>query len=198
MTHPFNCFCPHCRGEIDDPNVVQSYRTRQKQEYNQPPPWHSNGNCCEWCGLAHDPAGREFCQAALDAVRASGVRHDSMNVGAYAQNTGGDFPPLLDAKTFKKEAKGKPILSGKVLAVREIHSKPKKGKKPFNGIALDMRINGTKYGFLTSFERFDIGAIVAQLGSAETDDWIGETLKFVAKKSSKGGTFVNVAQGKSK
>jgi hypothetical protein len=26
VIHPFDCFCPVCRGECDDPNVVRSYR----------------------------------------------------------------------------------------------------------------------------------------------------------------------------
>jgi len=123
-----------------------------------------------------------------------------MNVGQYANNSGGgDFPPLLDAKVFKKEAKGKAALAGKVLAVREINTpggkKKKNGKlsRPFHGIALDVKVNGTKYGFLTSFDRFDVGAICRQLKSEDTDDWLGQTIKFVSKKGSKGGTFINVA-----
>lgn len=115
-----------------------------------------------------------------------------MNVGQYAGSGGaGDYPPLLDAKLFKKLAKGGRVI-GKVLAVRQVNS-PR-----FKGLALDMKNGTQKFGFLTGFDRFDIGAIVRQLKSDETDDWIGQTLKFVTKKGSKGGTFVNVENPKRK
>ena len=123
-----------------------------------------------------------------------------MNVGAYANNAGGDFPPPLNVKAFNKNKDKRGYVSGKVLAVREINTPGGKKKKdgtkskPFHGIALDVKVNGTKYGFLTSFDRFDVGAICEQLGSTETDDFIGETLKFVLSK----GKYVNVARLKNK
>ena len=125
-----------------------------------------------------------------------------MNVGAYASNAGGDFPPPLDIKAFNKNKDKRGTVSGKVLAVREINTPGGKKKKdgtkskPFHGIALDVKVNGTKYGFLTSFDRFDVGAIVKQLGSEESDDWLGRDLKFVSKKGNKGGIFINVWNGR--
>lgn len=115
-----------------------------------------------------------------------------MNVGQYVQAGGGERLPLLDAKAFRKEAV-KGTARGKILAVREIHSAGKNGKKPWNGLALDLKCSGGKYSFLCGFDRFDIGAIVRQLKSEDTDDWIGQTIRFVSKKGTKGGVFVNVA-----
>ena len=203
-SHSFDCFCPACRGEYDDPNVVKSYRVAGG---------HSPGSVRD--GPSHvkvEDTGKSFYDprktpgVLWEAWRDNnpppwdnGQKGTSMNLGQYANNQGGDFPPLLEAKSFNKERKGKAFVTGKVLAVREIKSpggkKRKDGtkSKPFAGIALDIKVNGTKYGFLTSYDRFDISAIIAQMGSAETDDWIGESLKFVAKKGSKGGTFINVA-----
>lgn len=109
-----------------------------------------------------------------------------MNVGQYVKDGGGERLPMLDAKVFRKE-EVKGTVRGKILAVRTINS-PK-----FHGLALDLKCSGGKYAFLTGFDRFDIGAIVRQLKSDETDDWIGQTLRFVTKKGSKGGVFVNVA-----
>lgn len=116
----------------------------------------------------------------------------AMNIGSYVQGSaGGNYPPPLDAKLFKKLQKSGRV-TGKVLAVRVINS-PK-----FKGLALDMKNGVQKFGFLTGFDRYDIGAIVRQLKSEETDDWIGETISFIAKKGSKGGTFVNVENPKRK
>jgi hypothetical protein len=84
--------------------------------------------------------------------------------------------------------------SGKILEARAV-------KTPnFGGIFLTVKINGQKYAYPLSFERFDIGAVCDQLGSSETDDWIGETVTFVTKKGkTKNGkrvTFVNVMRPK--
>ena len=113
-----------------------------------------------------------------------------MNVGAHV--TGGDRLPLIDYEMFMKlQHDGRVV--GKVLAVREIDS-PK-----FKGLALDLKNGTEKFGFLCSFDRFDVGAIVSQIGSQETDDWIGQSIRFVAKKGSKGNRmFVNVEYVKAK
>lgn len=119
-----------------------------------------------------------------------------MNVGAFAGSGGGERLPLLDHKLFKKlESNGRVI--GKILAVRDLTA-PRKGSD-WKGIALDLKNGTEKFGFLCSLDRFDIGAIVRQLGSDETDDWIGQSIKFVAKKGNKGNrVFVNVENPKSK
>ena len=197
-THPFDCFCPVCRGDYDDPNIVKSYRMSDGQAETDTK-----------AAIEMDRIGQARRLSQLRVLDSyydnhpppwdNGQKGTSMNLGQYANNQGGDFPPLLDAKSFNKERKGKAFVTGKVLAVREIKSpggkKRKDGtkSKPFAGIALDIKVNGTKYGFLTSYERFDVSAIIGQMGSAETDDWIGENLKFVAKKGSRGGVFINVA-----
>lgn len=115
-----------------------------------------------------------------------------MNVGQYAGSSGGgDYPPLLDAKLFKKLQKSGKVI-GKVLAVRQVNS-PK-----FKGLGLDLKNGTQKFGFLCGFDRFDIGAIVRQLKSDETDDWIGESIAFITKKGNDGRTFVNVENPKRK
>jgi hypothetical protein len=110
-----------------------------------------------------------------------------MDVGKY--NTGGSFEslPLLDAKAFKKGN-----TSGKVLAVREIKAKKakKRGAEPFHGIAIDLKMKTGKFTFLTSVDRYDIGAACQQLGSEDTDDWVGMNMKFTLAK----GKYVNVAK----
>lgn len=121
-----------------------------------------------------------------------------MNVGQYVKEGGGEYLPLLDTKAFNKEAV-KGTARGKILAVREIHSKGGRDKKtgkmkdPWNGLALDLKCPGGKYSFLVGFDRFDIGALARQCKSEDTDDWIGQTIRFVSKKGTKGGVFVNVA-----
>lgn len=110
-----------------------------------------------------------------------------MNVSAF--NTGGN-QEQLDFLPAKVVGKG---TTGKVLAARAV-------KTPnFNGLFLDVKIGNTKYSYGVSFDRFDLGAICAQMGSEETDDWIGNNLRFITKKGKKKGqVFVNVAYPKRK
>lgn len=121
-----------------------------------------------------------------------------MNVAKY-RNSGGDFPdPLPSSAIGKKDGdKGK----GKILAVREVESK-KRSKKTgefFSGLALDVKVKGVKYSFLTSYDRFDIGAIINQLDEEDTDDWLGREVTFILKKAKKGKRlFVNVWNPRSK
>lgn len=120
-----------------------------------------------------------------------------MNVGAYAGqgSGGGDYLPLLDAKLFKKLQDKSGRVTGKVLAIRDL-SKPKK-PGGWTGLAMDLKNGTEKFSFLCGFDRYDIAAIVRQLGSDETDDWIGQSIRFVTKKGSKGNrTFVNVENPK--
>lgn len=110
-----------------------------------------------------------------------------MNVGAY--NTSGNQEQLdfLSAKVVGKSA------NGKILAVRQVKT-PK-----FHGLFLDVKVGANKYAYGVSFDRFDLGAIIAQVGSEETDDWLGQSVKFVTKKGKKKGqTFINVAYPKRK
>ena len=113
-----------------------------------------------------------------------------MNVGQFVTQPG-DRLDLLDAKLFKKMKKGE-FVTGKMLACRQVKS-PK-----FHGLAMDFKNGKRKFSFLARFDRFDIGALVMQGDSDETDDWLGNTFKFVTNKSSQGQTFVNVWNPKSK
>ena len=119
-----------------------------------------------------------------------------MNVGAYVGSGGGERLPLLDAKMFSKIKDRTGRVAGKILAVRDLSRPAKPGG--WTGLALDLKNGTAKFAFLCGFDRFDIGAIVRQLGSEETDDWIGQTIKFITNKGKKGGVFVNVENPKSK
>jgi len=114
-----------------------------------------------------------------------------MNVGGFVQQQ--EQNPYLDAKAIGGKA-----ASGKILEARAVKT-PK-----FNGIFLTVKIGSRKFAYPLSFDRFDIGAVVAQTKSEETDDWIGEKIKFVCKKGKTAGkngkypVFVNVLNPKSK
>lgn len=116
---------------------------------------------------------------------------EKMNVGKHVNDSGDGYLPLLDAKLFKKLQK-KGAVSAKMIACREVKS-PK-----FEGLAMDFKGTTQKFSFLARFDRWDITALAKQLKSDETDDWIGEIVRFVAKKSSKGQIFVNVELPKRK
>lgn len=113
-----------------------------------------------------------------------------MNVGNYVGASAGNRLPLLDFKLFKKLQK-KGIVTGKMIACREIKS-PK-----FQGLAMDFKNGTMKFSYLARFDRYDIGALALQCKSEETDDWIGESIRFYSKKGTK-GTFINVVNPKSK
>jgi hypothetical protein len=109
-----------------------------------------------------------------------------MKVAAYL-NSGGQQErlPLLDDRLFRKlQRKG--VVTGKMISCRQVAS-PK-----FKGLAMEFKNGTAKFSFLASFERWDIAAIVRQLGSEETDDWLGQQVRFIIRKAQKGGTFVNV------
>jgi hypothetical protein len=191
--------CPHCEMEFD----IVSYRMKQHVKYCTagPNPRKLIVNLsCYFCQL-------EFHDFAALAVH---VRYDclnnpkredriadpgeySMNVGSYVKPQA-ERLPLLDAILFKKLAK-KGKVTGKMIACRQINS-PK-----FNGLAMDFKNGSSKFCFLARFDRFDVGNLVKQTGSEETDDWIGETITFWANKTKgkngkKGGTFINVSNKK--
>jgi len=109
-----------------------------------------------------------------------------MNVGQYNQGAAGNRLPLLDPKLFRKLQDRTGHVTGKMLACSEVKT-PK-----FKGLVLNFKTGTTKYTFLANFDRWDISGICAQLKSEDTDDWIGESVRFVAKKGKKGGTFINV------
>ena len=113
-----------------------------------------------------------------------------MKVAAYL-NSGGQQErlPLLDDRLFRKLQK-KGVVTGKMISCRQVAS-PK-----FKGLAMEFKNGTAKFSFLASFERWDIGAIVRQLGSEETDDWLGHQVRFIIRKGQKGGTFVNVENPK--
>ncbi|HLZ50327.1 MAG TPA: hypothetical protein VKP61_06245 [Candidatus Acidoferrum sp.] len=113
-----------------------------------------------------------------------------MNVKSYVNNGGQQKRlPLLDASLFKKLQK-KGVVTGKMISCRQITS-PK-----FKGLAMEFKNGTVKFSFLASFERWDIAAIVRQVGSEETDDWLGQQVRFIIRKGQKGGTFVNVENPK--
>ena len=66
----------------------------------------------------------------------------------------------------------------------------------FNGLVMDFKNGKAKFSFLASFERWDIAAMARQLRSDETDDWVGQQVRFISRKGKKGGTFVNVENPK--
>jgi len=113
-----------------------------------------------------------------------------MKVGPYVKNGGQpERLPLLDASLFRKLQK-KGAVTGKMISCRQVDS-PK-----FKGLVMDFKNRTAKFSFLASFERWDIGAIVRQLGSEETDDWLGKQVRFIPRKGQKGGTFINVENPK--
>ena len=113
-----------------------------------------------------------------------------MNVASYVNNGGQqERLPLLDASLFSKLQK-KGVVIGKIISCRQVTS-PK-----FKGLAMDFSSGAAKFSFLASFERWDIGAIVRQLGSEETDDWLGQQVRFIIREGQKGETFINVENAK--
>src|SRR2546430_4861413 len=113
-------------------------------------------------------------------------RSEKMKVGAYVKNGAQqERLPLLDDRLFRKLQK-KGVVTGKIISCRQVTS-PK-----FKGLAMNFKNGTAKFAFLASFERWDIAAIVRQLGSEETDDWLGQQVHFIIRKGQKGGTFINV------
>jgi hypothetical protein len=123
-------------------------------------------------------------------VKAGRRKGENMKVAAYL-NSGRlqERLPLLDDRLFRKlQRKG--VVTGKMISCRQVAS-PK-----FKGLAMEFKNGTAKFSFLASFERWDIAAIVRQLGSEETDDWLGHQVRFIIRKGQKGGTFVNVENPK--
>src|SRR5215467_13843649 len=117
-------------------------------------------------------------------------KRNKMNVKSYLK--GGaqqERLPLLDDRLFRKLQK-KGVVTGKMISCRQITS-PK-----FKGLAMAFKKGTSKFAFLASFKRWDVAAIVSQLGSEETDDWVGQPLRFIMRKGQKGGSFVNVENPK--
>ena len=113
-----------------------------------------------------------------------------MNVKPYVNNgVQQERSPLLDASLFRKLQK-KGVVTGKMISCREVNS-PK-----FKGLVMNFKNGKTKFSFLARFDRWDIGAIARQVGSEETDDWIGQQVRFIMRKGQKGGTFINVENPK--
>jgi len=113
-----------------------------------------------------------------------------MKVKAYMKNGAQqERLPLLDDRLFRKLQK-KGVVKGKMISCRAVAS-PK-----FKGLAMEFKNGTVKFLFLASFERWDIAAVVRQLGSEETDDWLGQQVRFIIRKGQKGGTFVNVQNPK--
>jgi hypothetical protein len=109
-----------------------------------------------------------------------------MNVEAYVSNGAQQGRlPLLDTKLFKKlEHKG--VVTGKMLSCRRIET------SRFKGLVMEFKSGKEKFVFLAAFDRWDIGAIARKLGTAETDEWISQQVRFVIRSGQKGGEFVNV------
>jgi hypothetical protein len=113
-----------------------------------------------------------------------------MKITAYVKNAGQqERLPLLDHRLFRKlQRKG--VVTGKMISCRQVAT-PK-----FKGLAMEFKNGTAKFSFLASFERWDIVAMARQLGSDETDDWVGQQVRFIIRKGQKGGTFVNVENPK--
>jgi hypothetical protein len=113
-----------------------------------------------------------------------------MKVTKYVKSGGQqERLPLLDDRLFRKLQK-KGVVTGKMISCNQIAS-PK-----FKGLAMEFKNGTAKFSFLASFERWDIAAMARQLGSDETDDWVGQQIRFIARKGQKGGTFVNAENPK--
>ena len=107
-----------------------------------------------------------------------------MKVGAYIKDGAGDRLPFIQAKNVG--LKGAKV---KIIQVRAV-STPK-----FNGLFLDVKLKDKKYSLPARFDRpIDLGNIVRQMGSDDTDDWPGQSLKLITARGKKGGMFVNVAR----
>jgi hypothetical protein len=132
----------------------------------------------------------------------NGLKGRNMNVGQYAGTGAQERDPFLSLKDGEK-------VSGKILGVREVNSPPTKKEdgtmsKGFAGLFLTVKIGSNKYAHPLRFGGFDLPAVIAQLESTETDDWIGCNIQFIGKKGeqkdAKGKTvvFTNVVMPKSK
>jgi len=109
-----------------------------------------------------------------------------MKVTKYVKSGGQqERLPLLDDRLFRKLQK-KGVVTGKMISCRQVAS-PR-----FKGLVMEFKNGTVKFSFLASFERWDIAAIVRQLGNEETNDWLGQQVRFNIRKGQKGGTFVNV------
>jgi hypothetical protein len=122
--------------------------------------------------------------------RQDAERTKTMNVRSYV-NKGArqERLPLLDTKLFRKLQK-KGVVTAKIISCRPVNT-PK-----FKGLALNLKNETANFSFLASFDRWDIGAIARQLGSEETDDWVGKKVRFIMRKGQRGGTFINVENPK--
>jgi hypothetical protein len=117
------------------------------------------------------------------------MRND-MNVKSYVRSGGQrEQLPLLDHRLFRKLQK-KGVVTGKMISCRQIAS-PK-----FKGLAMEFKNGTVKFLHLASFDRWDIAAIARQLGSEETDDWVGHPVRFITRQGRKGRTFVNAENPK--
>jgi hypothetical protein len=113
-----------------------------------------------------------------------------MNVTKYIKSGGQrERLPLLDNRLFRRLQK-KGVVTGKMISCNQVAT-PK-----FKGLAMEFKNGASKFSFLASFERWDIAAMARQLGSDETDDWVGQQVRFISRKGQKGGTFVNVENPK--
>jgi hypothetical protein len=113
-----------------------------------------------------------------------------MKVTQYVKNGGQqERLPLLDDRLYRKLQK-KGVVTGKMISCRQVTS-PK-----FKGLAMEFKNGTAKFAFLASFERWDVAAIARQLGTDETDEWVGQQVRFISRKGQKGATFVNVENPK--
>ena len=123
-------------------------------------------------------------------INAGRRRRKTMNVGSYVKNGSQQGRlPLLDASLFRKlEKKG--VVTGKMISCRQVNT-PR-----FKGLVMEFKNGPAKFSYLASFDRWDIGALALQLGSEETNDWVGRQVRFIIHKGQKGGTFINVEKPK--
>jgi hypothetical protein len=156
---------------------------------------------CTTCGKEHghcDEAGK--LQGEIEALKQLIAdfdlrRRKNVNIAQYIQpGAGGERLPFIQPEDVPLKG-----ASYKIIGCREVNSAPRaasKGKKAsrgFHGLMLDIKNGTRKYCLPLAFDRFDIGKAAKQLKADDTDDWIGQSIKLVKAKGTKGGWFVNVA-----
>lgn len=109
-----------------------------------------------------------------------------MNIGSFRGESNFEQLPFL-SEAFSKAGQK---LKGKLLAVRPV-------KTPaFKGLFVDVKVGATKYALGVRFDpSYDLDALATVCKSDDTDDWIGQTVIFVAQKGKKGNQlFANVVR----
>lgn len=185
--------CPHCMKKFKSWPEAKKHVKYCKKGPNARKPITKRNTYLN-CAFCWQPC-KDFAELSqhvrTECLGSPREREKSMNIGQYVNEGEGGRLPLLDAKLFKKLQK-KGVVTAKMLACRVIKT------ANFHGLAMDFKDASMKFAFLARFDRWDITALAKQAGSEDTDDWIGETIRFILRKAKKGGGFVNVELPKRK